>query len=185
MDDSASHPFDGSPGWKVRRVLPDGTVVWLRPVGPDDKEELRREFLALSEQSRYYRFLQFGTEPTEDLLTYLTTVDQKDHVAIGATIESPDLKTERGIGIARFVRLQDAPDTAEAAVTVVDDMHRRGVGGVLLRELLEAARARGIRTLRGEVAAEICVARLSTGPSRISERAYSLTASRMRRGGSS
>ncbi len=148
-------PFDGEPGWRVERALPDGTMVTVRGITPDDREELRRGFVGLSPESRYFRFLHLGASaPTEDLLTYLTAVDQKNHVALAASMTSPDLKTERGIGIARFVRLAGRPDAAEAAVTVVDDMHRRGVGTVLLRELLRAAELRGITTLRAEVLAD-------------------------------
>lgn len=136
------------------RALRDGTEVIVRPVTPEDRDELRRGFLQLSAESRYYRFLHLGALPTDELLTYLTTVDQRDHVAIGATITSPDLKTERGVGIARFVRLPGPGRIAEGAITVPDDMHRRGVGTVLLRELLRAAKARGVETLRAEVLAD-------------------------------
>lgn len=154
MSTAPSDPaFDGDPSWRAKCSLRDGTPVTVRPVVPEDRDELRRGFLELSPQSRYYRFLNVVGEPTDDLLSYLTEVDQKDHVALGATIESPDLKTERGIGIARFIRLPDT-DIAEAAITVVDDMHRRGVASVLLRELLRAASARGIRTIRAEVLAD-------------------------------
>jgi RimJ/RimL family protein N-acetyltransferase len=151
---SADPAFDGDPSWRATRSLRDGSTVTIRPVVPEDRDELLRGFLELSPESRFYRFLNTVGTPTEEHLTYLTTVDQKDHVAIGATIESPDLKTERGVGIARFVRLSDSPDTAEAAITVVDDMHRKGIGSVLLRELLRAAAARGIKTLRAEVLAD-------------------------------
>jgi GNAT superfamily N-acetyltransferase len=147
-------PFDGDPSWRVERTLRDGTKISIRGVGPDDREEIRRGFLALSPETRYFRFLEYGAkELSDDLLTYLTDVDQKDHVAIGAGVVSPDLKTERGIGIARFIRLADSPDTAEAAVTVSDDMQRRGVGAALLRELLRAAEVRGIKNIRADVLA--------------------------------
>ncbi len=151
---SPDPPFDGAPGWRVVRRLRDGTAVTIRPVLPEDREELRRGLLALSPQSRYFRFLQAVGEPTTELLDYLTLIDQRDHVALGATLESPDLKSERGIGIARFVRLPGTPDVAEAAITVADDMHDRGVGTVLLQELERAAEVRGVRRLRAEVLAE-------------------------------
>jgi RimJ/RimL family protein N-acetyltransferase len=147
-------PFAGDPTWCVSRTLRDGTSITIRPVVESDREELHRAFVALSPESRYLRFLHGGVEPTEEMLTYLTNVDQQDHVALAATMTSSDLKSERGIGIARFIRLEDAPDTAEAAVTVVDDMHRRGVGTALLRELLRAAHARGIRSIRANVLAD-------------------------------
>jgi GNAT superfamily N-acetyltransferase len=90
-------------------------------------------------------------ELSDAMLTYLTDVDQKNHVAIVATIVSPDLKTERGVGVARFIRLKSSPDTAEAAITVADDWQKHGVGTLLAYELERAARARGIRHIRAEV----------------------------------
>jgi RimJ/RimL family protein N-acetyltransferase len=146
--------FDGDPAWRVTRSLKDGTPVVVRPLGPDDREGLRQALLALSPETRYLRFLDANRQPTEELLTYLTGVDQKDHVALCATIESPDLKSERGIGVARFIRLDDPPDTAEGAIVVVDDMHHRGVARVLLGELVRAAEVRAIRAVRAEVLAE-------------------------------
>jgi GNAT superfamily N-acetyltransferase len=157
ITDRNDAPFDGDLAWRVNRTLRDGSSIVVRPILPEDREELRRGYLELSPESRYFRFLNFGTKaPSEDLLTYLTSVDHKDHVALGAVTVSPDLKTERGIGIARFIRLsndESSPDkdTAEAAVTVADDMQRKGVGSILLRELLAAARVRNIKTLRAEV----------------------------------
>lgn len=150
MPQDPPFPPDGDLDWRVTRTLRDGTVVTLRPIVPDDAEEIRRGWRALSPRSRYLRFMSISPEPSADTLHYLTHVDQKDHVAIGATIASADLKTERGVGVARFVRLKGT-DVAEAAITVADDMQRKGLGTVLAYELERAARARGIKTLRAEV----------------------------------
>jgi acetyltransferase len=55
------------------------------------------------------------------------------------------------IGVARYVRLAAGGDTAEAAIAVVDHMQARGVGRLLLADLCDAARERGIRRFRGEI----------------------------------
>lgn len=151
---SPDPPFDGDPGWRVQRRLPEGTEITLRPLGPDDREALRAAFRETSARTRYLRFLGGLGEPSEATLTYLTNVDQSNHVAIAATLVSPDLKTERGIGVARFIRVPGKPHVAEAAITVVDDMQRRGVGTVLAHELERAARALGVRSLRADVLAD-------------------------------
>jgi GNAT superfamily N-acetyltransferase len=52
---------------------------------------------------------------------------------------SPD-----GIGVARYVRLEDRPEVAELGVAVVDDMQGQGVGSLLLQRLAVAARENGI-----------------------------------------
>ena len=143
--------FDGSPTWKVVRHLKDGSPLAIRPIMPDDREDLRRAFLETSPTTRYLRFLGIVTELTEEMLTYLTEVDQKNHVALVATMISPDLKTERGVGIGRLIRLPDNPQIAEAAITVTDALQRQGVGSALAVELARAARFMGIHVIRAEV----------------------------------
>ncbi len=150
-DENADSAFDGSPSWKVARTLRDGTSITIRPISPDDREALRSEFRKTSASTRYLRFLGAVGELTEDMLTYLTVVDQKNHIALVATIITPDLKSERGVGVARVIRLPNEDDVAEAAITVADDMQKHGVGSALALELERAARARGIRTIRAEV----------------------------------
>ncbi len=143
--------FDGSPTWKVVRYLKDGSALNVRPITPDDREDLRRAFLEMSPTTRYLRFLGIASELTEEMLTYLTEVDQKNHVALVATMISPDLKTERGVGIGRLIRLAENSEIAEAAITVTDAMQRQGVGSALAVELARAARFMGIHVIRAEV----------------------------------
>jgi GNAT superfamily N-acetyltransferase len=139
------------PDFREQHRLADGTLVTLRLIQPTDKEELARGIRALSPESRYRRFFTAAAEPTPELLRYLTEVDGRDHVAIVAGLESLDMTTERGMGVARFVRLEGEPDVAEAAVTVADDMQGKGLGTLLLAVLADAARERGIRRFRGHV----------------------------------
>lgn len=147
----SDEPFNGDPNWKVVRTLRDGAPLTVRPIRPEDRDELRREFEHTSPETRYLRFLGIVGQLSDAMLTYLTSVDQKDHVALVATITTPDLKTERGVGVARFIRSQTQPDIAEAAITVADDVQRRGVGSLLAHEIERAARAAGIRVIRADV----------------------------------
>ena len=48
--------------------------------------------------------------------------------------------------MARYVRDPERPHAAEAAVSVIDAMQGRGLGGVLLRRLCHRAAQNGIRT---------------------------------------
>lgn len=143
--------FDGNPEWRVHRTTPDGCAYVIRPITPDDRDGLQRAFHEASAQTRYLRFGLAASTLNEAALTYLTNVDQKDHVAIVATITTPDLKEERGIGVARLVRERERPNAAEAAVAVIDDMQQRGVGRALLYELTRAALLRGITKLCADV----------------------------------
>ena len=135
-------------------MLRDGTHVVLRHIRPSDAEELHRGFHALSPESRYRRFFGAVSDLDPATLHYLTDVDGVNHVAIVAVVESLDLKTERGIGVVRFVRIPDHPKAAELAVTVVDDMQNKGLGTLLTNVALRAARERGVTHFRGDVLAE-------------------------------
>lgn len=149
MEDTRA--FDGDPSWRAIHHLRDGSVLTIRAIRPEDRDELRRGYHQASPRTRYMRFLGLVGELTEPMLTYLTCVDQTNHVALVATIDSPDLKTERGVGVARFIRIPSQPDVAEGAITVIDDMQQKGVGTALAEELGRAAVARGVHTMRAEV----------------------------------
>ncbi len=79
-------------------------------------------------------------ELSEGDLAYLTEVDHHDHEALVAfDCAAPD----DAVGVARFVRNANASG-AEAAITVVDDWHGRGLGTALCNLLAERARAEGV-----------------------------------------
>lgn len=141
------------PALNEERVLADGTPVVLRHIRPSDAAELRRGFLSLSPESRYRRFFHQMGDLSPEMLRYLTEVDGRDHVAIVAVGYGPDMKTEIGYGLGRFVRVKGEPDVAEAAITVIDPMQNKGLGRLLALTLAEAARERGIHHFRGEVLA--------------------------------
>jgi RimJ/RimL family protein N-acetyltransferase len=135
-------------------TLRDGTVVRLRPIGPADAGELRAGFERLSPQSRYLRFFSPVPRLPDAVLRRLTATDGWNHVALAA--ESIPLYDEppEPLGVARFIRLPRRPNAAEVAVTVIDDMQGRGLGGVLLRALRELAYAEGVTTFVATVLAE-------------------------------
>ena len=139
------------PDFREDHTLNDGTRIVLRHIHPDDAGELRAAFDRLSPASRYRRFFAGMPSLSPAALRYLTEVDGRDHVAILATASSPDLKSELVLGVGRFIRLQEDPTVAEAAVTVVDDTQRKGLGRILALTLAEAACERGIRTFRVDV----------------------------------
>jgi GNAT superfamily N-acetyltransferase len=127
-------------------TLRDGTRVRIRPIVPQDKVNLTDGFRRLSPQSRYRRFLAPIDELTPEMLRQLTEIDYVDHFAYVAFVL--DDGEELPAGVARYVRIPDDPEVAEAAVTVVDDLHRRGLGSVLLEALGAVALANGIRRFR-------------------------------------
>jgi len=123
-------------------ALGDGTRIRIRQGHSSDRGLLLRGFERLSPQSRYRRFLVPIPELSEGTVRYLTEVDHHDHEAIIAV----DEETGEGVGVARYVRDLKRPDTAEVAVTVIDDWQGRGVGTLLVEVLSARAREEGITT---------------------------------------
>ncbi len=135
--------------WREQVRLRDGRMVVLRLGRPGDRALLERGFERLSPESRYRRFLAAKERLTDAELDYLTRVDQRDHVAIGAFERTDD--GMEGLGVARFVRLADRPNTAEAAIAVIDDAQGVGLGGLLFSRLAAAARERGVERFASSV----------------------------------
>jgi GNAT superfamily N-acetyltransferase len=127
-------------------TLDDGQRLRLRLVRPSDQRLLERGFQRLSPGSRYQRFFTVRDYLTPAELRYLTECDGVDHVALGALTCPDPGSEEEGVGIARFIRNRERPETAEAAVAVIDDYQRRGIGHLLLSRLIEAGAERGIKS---------------------------------------
>lgn len=120
--------------------LGEGSEVMLRPLEPDDRERIRQAFDRLSPDSRYRRFFISLRELSDGLLDILTDVDHDDHEAlVGVEPESGDI-----VGVARYVRMPEQPERAEASVAVVDDWQGRGLGRELLERLVSRAREMGV-----------------------------------------
>jgi RimJ/RimL family protein N-acetyltransferase len=119
--------------------LRDGSEAVVRPIRADDKEGLAEALAGMSERSRYQRFLAPVTEFSASQLRYLTEVDHHAHEALVAL----DPASRAGVGVGRFVRLEDAR-SAEAAVAVVDEWQGRGLGTALCALIADRAREEGI-----------------------------------------
>jgi GNAT superfamily N-acetyltransferase len=128
--------------------------VRLRLVRPEDKDRLRAGFEKLSPESRYLRFFVPKPHLTEAELRYLTELDGVDHVAIGAARLDDDGEEGDGLGVARFIRVADEPDCAEAAIAVLDEIQGKGLGTLLFLRLVAAAKARDVARFRCEVLGE-------------------------------
>jgi GNAT superfamily N-acetyltransferase len=135
-------------------VLRDGRRVRVRTVRPADKARLAAGLRKLSPASQVARFFTTKVAFTPAELEYLTELDGVDHFALGALELHFGGREGEGVGLARFVRRDDDPEVAEAAVAVVDGWQGHGLGRLLLERLVVAARERGVRRFRVEFLAE-------------------------------
>ncbi len=132
---------------EIHTSLRDGTPILLRPVRPEDKPRFIAGLKMMSMENRYLRFFAPVAALTPQQLEFLTEVDQVSHVAWGAL--DPAAPDFPGFSVARYVCLPGEAGVAEVAVAVIDTMHRRGLGTVLLGLLYLLAGRGGVRTLRG------------------------------------
>lgn len=128
--------------------LEEGTPLLVRPIRPDDKGLLKRGLEQLSPASRYRRFFRTIDELSDAELRYLTEVDFVTHGAL-VCVRADD--PSEGVGVARWILLDGSSDVAEAAVTVVDRYHGKGIGKTLLYLLARNAVENGIRAFRSWV----------------------------------
>lgn len=131
-------------------TLRDGSTVVLRPMEPEDAGLLVEGFEALSDRSRYARFLTAVPRLPRHWVEELVDLDHRDREALGAI----DPVSGEGVGVARYVRLEDDPREADFAIAIADPWQGRGLGRVLLAELVDAARANGLERISGDVLAE-------------------------------
>jgi acetyltransferase len=113
------------------------------------REQISSGVERLSSQSRWQRFASPINKLSDRQLDYLTNLDGVDRVACCAYTQTDE--GERGIGLARYVRLANENNIAEFAMTVVDEFQGQSIGYALLNKLIETAGDNSIQILRGMV----------------------------------
>jgi acetyltransferase len=144
----AIHPYPTElmTSWR----LADGSSVSLRPIRPEDAG-MEQEFVKnLSDNSRYFRFLNSVRELTPAMLARFTQIDYDREMAFVAVRAEGGREIE--IGVARYVTNPDAK-TCEFAIVLAEDWQGKGLGRRMLERLIEVARSRGLKTMVGQVLA--------------------------------
>lgn len=137
------------PRWS--ETLRDHSHVVIRPINPQDRDAERSFIEGLSKEARHYRFLGQIKCPSEALIEQFTNIDYVHEVAFVAVI--PEDGHERIVGVSRY-STDESGTKCECAVTVTDEWQNRGLGTLLMRHLIEVARARGIRRMMSIDSAE-------------------------------
>ena len=130
------------PRWS--ETLHDHSHVVIRPISKHDKEAERAFIEGLSAEARRFRFLGQVRSPSERLIEQFTNIDLAHEAAFVAVV--PDDGRERIVGVSRYSTDQNG-ENCECAVTVSDEWQNKGLGTLLMKHLIEVARARGIRSM--------------------------------------
>lgn len=128
--------------------LADGTDVVIRPIRPEDADLVKRFVHDLSEEAKYFRFMNSVQELTEEMLARLTQIDYSREMALVAVTQDQAPETE--LGVARYAINPDG-SSCEFALVVANDIAGKGLGQRLMIALMEAARSKGLQVIEGEV----------------------------------
>ena len=115
-------------------------LLKIRPVNPGDRARVAEMYSRMSRASRYQRFLHPKPSIGDEELEFFTDIDHASHEALAAI----DPRDGSFVGVARYARLSAGDGTADLAFEVVDEWQGRGIGTMLLRELLARAAANGM-----------------------------------------
>jgi acetyltransferase len=123
-------------------TLRDGTSVLIRPIRPEDEPLLVAFHHTLSDRSvysRYFRLMKLSDRVAHERLTRICFIDYDREMAL--VVESKDPQTgERAIlGVGRLSKLHGRNE-AEFAMLVSDRYQGQGLGGELLRRLVQVGR---------------------------------------------
>jgi acetyltransferase len=142
----AIHPY---PAHLARTVqLNDGTDIVIRPIRPEDAEIEAQFIRDLSDEARYFRFMNSLQELSQEMLVRFTQIDYHNEMALIA-VTMTDAGEEQ-IGVARYTTNLDKT-SCEFALVVSDQWQSRGIAHHLMRNLMDVARDRDLERIQGQV----------------------------------
>jgi GNAT superfamily N-acetyltransferase len=133
-----------------RQTLRDGREVLIRPVRISDEETLQDLFYRLSEESVYRRFMAHkSTHPREDMQKLVNLDNEQSIALVACTVGTA---CEEIVAMARY-DVDPATRLGDVAFVVHDDWQNKGLGTILMRRMVEIARARGVAGFSADVLA--------------------------------
>jgi acetyltransferase len=146
----APYPAELARPWRA----PDGTVLMVRPIRPEDAAAHAEAFRRLTPEDVRRRFFSALRELPPAQIARLTQIDYDREMAFIA-VERREDGSDRTVGVARLVREIGSPaGEAEFAVIVDPAWRGRGLARHLMERLIAWAREQGVTAVVGQVLAE-------------------------------
>lgn len=126
-------------------TLRDGSRVSIRPIRADDTRGQAAFFEGLSAYSKQLLFLAGVAQVREADLERLCAPDESRETAFVAVAQGTGGDTH--VGVCRYASERAPCDQAEISVAVADAWQHKGLATLLLKRLIEHARAKGVKRL--------------------------------------
>lgn len=130
----------------------EGMPLLLRPIRAEDEPRLSAGFTQLSPEEVRMRFMYPLKQLTHELAARLTQLDHDREIALVLSGFEPPGQAQL-YGVVR-ASLDPLERTAEFAIVIPRQLSGQGLGQLLLRRIIEAVQARGMRSIHGDVLAE-------------------------------
>ncbi|HEX2913941.1 MAG TPA: bifunctional acetate--CoA ligase family protein/GNAT family N-acetyltransferase [Chloroflexia bacterium] len=135
--------------WKMR----DGTEVTLRPIRPEDEPLMVKFHETLSDRTVYFRWLHMmnlSQRISHERLTRICFNDYDREIALVADRTDPETGEHEILGVGRLTKLH-ASNVADFAVLVSDKWQGRGLGDVLLEQVIQVGRDWKLDRIIGDI----------------------------------
>ncbi len=130
----------------------EGEKAHIRAIRPEDEPLWAEMVESFSPMTAEYRFFGPKGPITKSMMVRYCHIDYDREIALVAVRESNGTE-EAMLGVARLAIETGNPEQGEFAIAVRDQYHRHGIGTQLMEALIEAARDRHVREIRGWVTA--------------------------------
>ncbi|MGM0510950.1 MAG: GNAT family N-acetyltransferase [Thermoplasmatota archaeon] len=130
----------------------NGKEYQFRPMKPTDEELLKDLFYALSDESRYRRFMSPRKDMPHERRQDFVQINYNKEMAIvviDQEIEGP----ERMVGEGDY-RIKEGQNVAEISIMIRDEYQAQGIGSALVEYLTTIAKRQGLYGFTAEVLAE-------------------------------
>jgi acetyltransferase len=146
----AIHPYPAHLAMQIQ--LNDGTDIVIRPIRPEDAD-MEAEFVRnLSNEAKYFRFMNALQELSQEMLVRLTQIDYYNEMAlIAVRLHAAAPTTSARSRSAWCVTPPTLTRRAASSRRSSGRLQGRGIGHQLMQKLMEIARDRGLERMDGQV----------------------------------